>query len=86
MLADPYTFPFPFTLLNRSGRENKIEMFVGWFKVSLIRKAKATCTHIQSKIKNLFTTSHQQADTCPFPEKQGLSTHSSRLKIQTLPS
>lgn len=85
MLVDLYPFPFPFTLLNRSGRENKIEMLVGWGQVSLIRKAKATYTHIQSKIKNLFTTSHQQAGVCQFPEKQGLSTHSRRLKIQALP-
>lgn len=85
MLADPYMFPLRLTLLNSSGRENKIEMLMGRGKVRLIRKAKATCTHIQSKRRNLFTISHQQADVCPLPEKQGISTHSSSLEIQMLP-
>ena len=62
-------------------RKVKVRKLVGWDKDSLIDKAKAK-QHKQSKRRNSFITSHQQAGVQPSPGKQGTITHNSYLGRQ----
>ena len=64
---------------DRNGRA-KVRKITGWDKHSLAGKGKdalKSIAHKQSKTRNSFTTSHQQAGVQPAPKKQGCSTHES---------